>query len=207
MAATWDLRDGVALRWQGQQLTRRLHDTHAGSTAAALFGVEDGKRWHNDGNREHGEEEENVTILTNTYAAMNSEGDGRRRDREWRRGTDQRRRRRPGDLWRRRGGGRCSPPGCESNRGDDDRRRRREVQQGLARDQNTTANFGLTATIELRWISASGKGWTGWSLTLRSRERWRRRSSTAEAAARGGWSGCRRWTEKTNAATALQATT
>nr|BAD21724.1 hypothetical protein [Oryza sativa Japonica Group] len=60
--------------------------------------------------------------------------------------------------------------------------------------------------MELRWVSATGKGWTGWSLTLRSRERRRRRSSTAEAAARGGWSGCRRWTEKTNAATALQAT-
>jgi hypothetical protein len=27
-----------------------------------------------------------------------------------------------------------------------------------------------------------------------------------EATARGGWSGCRRWTEKTNAATTLQAT-
>uniref|UniRef100_I1R0E0 DUF834 domain-containing protein n=1 Tax=Oryza glaberrima TaxID=4538 RepID=I1R0E0_ORYGL len=36
-------------------------------------------RMANGGNREHGEEEENATILINTYAATNGEGDGRRR--------------------------------------------------------------------------------------------------------------------------------
>ena len=41
-----------------------------------------GKPWHNNANGGHREEEEATAMLTNTYAAMNGEGDGRRRDRD-----------------------------------------------------------------------------------------------------------------------------
>jgi hypothetical protein len=38
-----------------------------------------GEPWHNNANGEHRKEDEATAMLTNTYAAMNGEGDGRRR--------------------------------------------------------------------------------------------------------------------------------
>nr|BAD19912.1 hypothetical protein [Oryza sativa Japonica Group]BAD22214.1 hypothetical protein [Oryza sativa Japonica Group] len=49
------------------------------------------------------------------------------------------------------------------------------------------ANFGLTATMELRWISASGNRLPGFILLLRTQwSRWRRKAA-AKAAASCGW--------------------
>nr|BAC99460.1 hypothetical protein [Oryza sativa Japonica Group]BAC99730.1 hypothetical protein [Oryza sativa Japonica Group] len=67
-------------------------------------------------------------------------------------------------------------------------------------------DFGLMATTGFPGSSAQGNQLLGLLLTLRSREMWWHRRASAEAAANGGWSGCRRRREKTNAATALQAT-
>jgi hypothetical protein len=41
-----------------------------------------GGPWHNNANGVHWEEDEATAMLTNTYAALNGEGDGRRLDRD-----------------------------------------------------------------------------------------------------------------------------
>nr|BAD05473.1 hypothetical protein [Oryza sativa Japonica Group] len=75
---------------------------------------------------------------------------------------------------------------CESNGGDGEAWRRRKEQQGLAGDQNATASFGLTATMELRWILASGKWRPVLFLPLRCRRKWRRWTKATREDGNGG---------------------
>nr|CAD39718.1 OSJNBa0052P16.13 [Oryza sativa Japonica Group] len=117
---------------------------------------------HGDANRGHQNEGSSLR------GGKTKDGDGKRPASrlEWRRGTDRRWRWRFGNGRRQPRGGRPSPRSCKPKGGGDETWRQWEVQQGLAGDQNTTTNFGLTATMVPWWIYVAMKGRTGCSSFL-----------------------------------------
>uniref|UniRef100_I1QZ85 DUF834 domain-containing protein n=1 Tax=Oryza glaberrima TaxID=4538 RepID=I1QZ85_ORYGL len=132
-----------------------------------------GEPRHNNANRGHREKEEATAMLTNTYAAMNGEGDGRRRDRMTARYCPWRRRL-SSDVRRQRRGGRPSSWCCDAEGGSSSDQGQLGRRRTAAVDQKTAATHWFTARTASGKISAQGNRLPGFSSSLRI-QRWRRR--------------------------------